>query len=191
MTDKQSGSFRPQTISSSLALSNISRNRTSGVEPEKAKALAAMLMQLSSHYYRPDFSPAQAKSLIGDMVEDLAEYTIQDVEQAIRAYRQDASKGYYPRAAHLRDLIATRRRAQTHAATINARMVDGEVQPWGGACQCRRCREKTPSDGFYRATPAEYATAAKEKREMDDWMRKQMHGDTASRAKPSGESDEQ
>jgi hypothetical protein len=38
-------------------------------------------------------------------------------------------------------------------------MIDGEHHPYGGACRCGRCRNKTPRDGVYRASPVEYAAA--------------------------------
>lgn len=37
---------------------------------------------------------------------------------------------------------------------LNGRMVDGEYQPWGGACRCRRCVGKIRREGFYQAPEA-------------------------------------
>lgn len=36
------------------------------------------------------------------------------------------------------------------------RVIDGEWQPWGGKCRCRRCRERIGREGFYRASRADY-----------------------------------
>jgi len=69
-----------------------------------------MLIRLSAHYYRPDFTEAQAKALIRDMVEDLEEFTIFDVEVAIRTYRRDPANRFFPRAADLRGLIEADRK---------------------------------------------------------------------------------
>jgi hypothetical protein len=43
---------------------------------------------LAVHFYRPDFTEAQAKSMITDMVRDLAGLDIRDLERGIAVYRQ-------------------------------------------------------------------------------------------------------
>lgn len=48
----------------------------------------------------------------------------------------------------------------------DGRMIDGEFQPWGGACQCRRCRQMVGREGFWRASRAEYAEAEALRREI-------------------------
>lgn len=42
---------------------------------------------LASHFWRPDFKPAQAAQMYKDYAEDLAGCTIAEVEVAIREYR--------------------------------------------------------------------------------------------------------
>lgn len=46
-----------------------------------------MLMALASHFWRPDFSPAQAAQMFKDYAEDLGGCTIAEIEVAIREYR--------------------------------------------------------------------------------------------------------
>lgn len=65
-----------------------------------------------------------------------------------------------------------RKRAQHE----QGRMVNGEWQPWGGACQCDRCVYKIPNEGFYKAPRADYERDAATRRELDDWMHNRMYG---------------
>lgn len=67
-------------------------------------------MDLSSHYHRPDFPPAQAQRLIANLVEDLEEYPIVDIENAARSYRRDPKSRFFPKPGELRGLIAQARR---------------------------------------------------------------------------------
>jgi len=69
-----------------------------------------MLAQLASHYWRPDFSPAQAAGLTADYCEDLADCTVAEIEVAIRDYRRGADNQFFPKIGQLRDLIATDRK---------------------------------------------------------------------------------
>lgn len=89
-----------------------------------------MLIQLSSHYYRPDFTKAQAKSLIDDMVQDLACFQMQEVEVAIRRYRQDAARKFFPRSADLRELVlADQRERRAGASGKRVQPQFGESRP--------------------------------------------------------------
>ena len=85
-----------------------------------------MLSKLAVHYYRPDFTEGQARSLIADMVVDLSEFTLGEVEAAIVAYRQQApSPGkakYFPDSGTLRQLASAERkhRREVQAAPVRA-----------------------------------------------------------------------
>lgn len=46
-----------------------------------------MLMALASHFWRPDFSPAQSAQMFKDYADDLGGCTIAEIELAIRDYR--------------------------------------------------------------------------------------------------------
>jgi hypothetical protein len=71
---------------------------------EKARRLQMMLMRLASHYYRPDFTPAQAAARMDDMVRDLEEFYSCDVDAAITNYRRDAKSKGFPTSGVLRQL---------------------------------------------------------------------------------------
>lgn len=81
------------------------------------KAIALKLTALASHYYRPDFSPAQAQQLIADMVEDLEEFTIAEIEVAVRNYRRNPENRFFPRAADLRGLVLGDRKERRISAS--------------------------------------------------------------------------
>ena len=71
------------------------------IPPQKAKQLAILLAKLAVHYYRPDFTPAAAQSLIADMVDDLASFGISDVERAIKEYRTNPENRFFPNSGQL------------------------------------------------------------------------------------------
>jgi hypothetical protein len=72
--------------------------------------IAQLLAALSSHYYRPDFTEAQSRRLIADMVQDLEEFPVAEIEAAIRQYRRDPKSRFFPTSGALRGLIAQARR---------------------------------------------------------------------------------
>jgi len=84
------------------------------------------LSKLAVHYYRPDFTEGQAKSLISDMVGDLGEFSVGEIEAAIAAYRQappSAGKAkYFPDSGTLRKLASDERahRRAVAAAPVQA-----------------------------------------------------------------------
>ena len=71
---------------------------------EKA-TLAIMLAKLASHYWRPDFSPAQSAALIADYADDLGDCRLTEIELAIRTWRMDAKNQFFPKSAQLRALV--------------------------------------------------------------------------------------
>lgn len=63
-----------------------------------------MLARLAAHYYRPDFTEGQARSLIGDYCHDLQEFEVADVLEAVRLYRRDPASKFFPPVGTLRKL---------------------------------------------------------------------------------------
>lgn len=88
-----------------------------------------MLSKLAVHYYRPDFTEAQAKSLISDMVEDLSDFAVHEVESAIRAYRRDANNKFFPTSGALREPILDERKEQRHLERIGKRPLPTDPRP--------------------------------------------------------------
>jgi hypothetical protein len=79
--------FQPQTIKTSLGQQSQSQALAPTMTNAEKQRLIAMLASLSSHFWTPDFTPAQAAARFKDYCEDLGGCTIQEVEIAIRDYR--------------------------------------------------------------------------------------------------------
>ena len=82
------------------------RNRRgdSRVCEQKDEAILALLAKMALHYWRPDFTPSQAKQLYGDYVDDLSQYPMSKVAAAIEEYRQRGGK-FFPTVQQLISLI--------------------------------------------------------------------------------------
>lgn len=96
-------SSRPGQRSSSQALEVML------TEAEKQR-LAAILTALSSHYWRPDFSPTQVGYLIADYCQDLAICRLDEIEIAIREYRLNPKEKFYPKSSQLREIVFANRK---------------------------------------------------------------------------------
>lgn len=83
--------------------------------------IAVLLTRLAVHYYRPDFTEGQAKSLIRDMVEDLSMFGIGEIEASIKAYRRNAENRFFPTSGQLREPILAARKDTRDAARISDR----------------------------------------------------------------------
>jgi len=88
-----------------------------------------LLAKLAVHYYRPDFTEGQAKSLISDMVHDLVEFDVPEVELAIREYRQDAHNRFFPTSGALRAPILAGRKERAEAEKISRKPLPNDTRP--------------------------------------------------------------
>lgn len=61
----------------------------------------AHLFRLGQHYWPKDFTKGQAKEFLRDYLEDLSSFNAAEVENACRAWRQNAENKRYPRSAEL------------------------------------------------------------------------------------------
>lgn len=85
-----------------------------GIEAERNKQIAAALSRLALHYWRPDFTPSQAALLIEDFLDDLKDFSVQQVINACAEYRRDGSNKFFP----------------TPGALMEAVQPDREPSPW-------------------------------------------------------------
>lgn len=83
-----------------------------GLAPAKATAIKAkdeailvLLAKLALHYWRPDFLPSQAKQLYADYCEDLREFPLSEIASAIKKYRRDTTRRFYPSSGELIGII--------------------------------------------------------------------------------------
>jgi len=88
--------------------------KTSQQEPSKqlrssqddpAKRISASLAKLALHYWRPDYTPAQANLLMMDYLNDLKGITPEAVEAACEKYRKNEKNSFFPRSGQLLALI--------------------------------------------------------------------------------------
>lgn len=86
-----------------------------GLWASGAEYVAHALLRLQAHYWRPDFTPAQARELYADFMDDLAHIPPDILDDAIAAYRQNPAERFFPRPGQLlaiaEPILAERRRA--------------------------------------------------------------------------------
>jgi len=70
----------------------------------KNDAIIALLGKLSIHFWRPDFTAAQARQLYVDYVYDLGDYSLRDIADAIVKYRQGGHE-FFPKSGQLVQII--------------------------------------------------------------------------------------
>lgn len=88
-----------------------------------------MLAKLASHYWRPDFSPAQAASMTADYADDLGDCTIPEIEIAIIEYRRDPANQFFPKSAQLRAIIAANRKHRADLDRIGPPITSVQNRP--------------------------------------------------------------
>lgn len=69
------------------------------------KQIAALLARLSLHYWRPDYTPEQARLLVEDYLSDLAGYTPDQVRRACEDYRKLPDSKFFPHSGELLALM--------------------------------------------------------------------------------------
>lgn len=73
---------------------------------QKDEAILVLLGQLALVYWRPDFTPGQAKQLYAQYLDDLRPFAFKDIAEAVETYRQNPENKFYPTPGQLRGLIA-------------------------------------------------------------------------------------
>jgi len=102
--------------------------------------VATALLRLQAHYWRPEFTPAQARELYADFMDDLGHIPPDILDEACAAYRRDPEARFFPRPGQLlaiaEPLLAERRRA---------------------ASRIEKAMNEKPDRGPYRRSPEEIA----------------------------------
>ena len=75
--------------------------------PEENTAVGAILSRLALHYWRPDFTPMQAKLLVQDYLADLGAFTPEQINQACAEYRRNGENKFFPTSGQLLKLLAS------------------------------------------------------------------------------------
>lgn len=84
-------------------------------KPAGAERVATVMMRLQAHYWRPDFSPAQAKAYYVDLIEDLAHIPADILDDAVGCYRRDHKEEFYPRSGAILELARPMIEERQHA----------------------------------------------------------------------------
>lgn len=71
----------------------------------KDEAILTLLARLALVYWRPDFAPGQAKQLYLQYVEDLREFAIADIVEAVGKYRRNGENKFFPTPGQIRGII--------------------------------------------------------------------------------------
>lgn len=72
------------------------------LRPAGAEYVAKALMKLQVLYWRPDFSPAEAKAFYAIHIEDLSDVPPDILDDAIREYRTDPDSRFFPHPGAIR-----------------------------------------------------------------------------------------
>lgn len=91
--------------------------------------ITTRLAALAPVYYRPDFGEAQAKALFSAFVEDLCDFAVCDLEEAIRGYRRDARNKFFPTPAQIRTLAQAAYKDRLDADEYRSRPAPKESRP--------------------------------------------------------------
>lgn len=75
------------------------------MQPSDRKQIAAILARLSLHYWRPDYTPEQAKLLFEDYLHDLADFTPTQIERACMDYRRKPGSEFFPKVSQLLEIL--------------------------------------------------------------------------------------
>ncbi len=119
------------TISSQPVRRSTSQALAVTLTAAERQRVAATLTALSSHYWRPDFSPAQAGMLIADYCADLSACRVDEIEVACREYRLNPKNQFFPKSAQLREIIFANRKHREELDKLGAPVkVDSRPIRW-------------------------------------------------------------
>lgn len=96
----------PDMPASTEARKELLRDLRAAMWASGPEYVATSLLRLQAHYWRPDFTPAQAKELYADYIEDLSELPPDILDEAIREYRRNPEARFFPRTGELLGLAA-------------------------------------------------------------------------------------
>jgi hypothetical protein len=102
----------PQPINTWLEslTSQVNSARNEGPElkeimAQKDEAILVLLAKLALVYWRPDFSPAQAKELYAQYLDDLRDLPFSEIVDAVEKYRRNPENKFFPTPGQLRGAI--------------------------------------------------------------------------------------
>jgi hypothetical protein len=97
------------TITGSLVQPNLQPNS----DPTENERKLMILLKLGSHFWTPSFTPAQAKALLADYLEDLSKYRTTEVDAFAGTWRRDVARTKFPKVG---DIVFAIERTRADAA---------------------------------------------------------------------------
>jgi hypothetical protein len=92
------------------------------------------LSHLALHFWRPDFTPAQAAILISDFAHDLDGVTPEELAGACEEWRRDAKSKFFPTSGQLRALVADKLHGRSRVQEGGMRLLEA-LKASGGAAE--------------------------------------------------------
>jgi hypothetical protein len=117
------------------------------MQPNERKQIAAILARLSLHFWRPDFTPDQARLLIKDYLEDLAGFAPNEIERACMAYRRKPDSKFFPKSGELLGILSPPREPDPPRSRL-PRIGRGEFMLTGPKQKLRPVAEVLRDFGF-------------------------------------------
>lgn len=105
-------------------------------DPEKNKAIGLLVMAMASHFYDKDVSPEQTALKTLDFINDLAEFTITEIQSAFTNYRQDAKRKRFATPGEIRELCYQERKDRRDASRPPTRL-PSRPSMWWTRCKLR------------------------------------------------------
>lgn len=96
-----------ESLNSQRSSANDAPDYQKEVEAQKDDAILVLLAKLALVYWRPDFTPQQAKQLYSQYLDDLRPFAFKDIAAAVEKYRQDPESKFYPTPGQLRGILST------------------------------------------------------------------------------------
>lgn len=78
-------------------------------QPSERKQIAAILARLALHFWRPDFTPEQARMVIEDYLDDLRGYSPTQIERACMQFRKRPDSTFFPKSGQLLGILGADR----------------------------------------------------------------------------------
>lgn len=126
-----------QNLGDHIAVRDAVSGLAAGPERASPKDFAKELGRLAVHYWRPDFSPDQARMLYGDFIRLLEGCTAAELREASDEWIMDPLNSFYPTPGKLHELmrgrLAERARIAAGAEYLLDLLTEGEPVPHGGA----------------------------------------------------------
>ena len=110
---------------------------TAEYDAAKRSAVLMLLARLALVYWRPDFTAEQAKLMYSDYADDLAEFSFEAIEYAVRMYRRDGANKFFPTPGQLCEIANAFRTEQARARPYTDPLADTDPAERARALRCR------------------------------------------------------